>query len=210
MKFKIFKIISICAFLSLASTWCEPAGAEQKFKYSSDDWLDARYDWVIYLTPTRLEKYLSYPTSGIHPIDDVLVSYRVAPKFKTEILRQTRYESLWYHGAQAIGRRQYAPLKLDPGWQGAIVIPDTADAYANPGALANAIIRLLLDVNLKKCSLTVVFASPSLGQQICDQIGQFRFLRTDDDSVASPGTLRFFVSSADIRDRTFLVYKPQN
>jgi hypothetical protein len=200
----------ICALLACILSCGTPVCAEQNLNFTDDSWINARYDWAIYLNPKSLPNFLNYPTSNLNPAVNVSVSYRVASRFHPRSLQQVHYEDLWYHGAQPIGCRMFSKLEIGPGWQGAIVIPPSSDANSNPGALANAIVRLLLDVNLKKCNLVVVFADPQVERQICDQLGQFKFFRTDDDSIASAGTLRFFVSSGDIRDRIFLVYEPRN
>ncbi|MFN8553636.1 MAG: hypothetical protein U0103_19360 [Candidatus Obscuribacterales bacterium] len=136
------------------------------------------------------------------------VKYRVAARFNPKSLEQMHYEDLWYHGATPIGCRMFSKLEIGPGWQGAIVAHHRM-MQTRVGAIANAIARLLLDVNLKKCTLVVVFAEPQLERQICDQLSLFKFYKTNDDALESPGTLRFFLSSGDIKDRTFLVYGSQ-
>jgi hypothetical protein len=207
-KLKIATIM-ICGLIGGLLACPLPVLADQKLNYTSDAWLDARYDWVAYLSPNTLSNYLNYPTSGLHPIVNVAVNYRVSPRFsKAEASKQVHYEDLWYHTAQPIGCRKFGKLAIGPGWQGAIVVPDTNDAASNPGAIANTIVRLLLDVNLAKCTLVLVFAPPQLEQQICDQLGQFNFFRTTDDSLGiSNVAIGLCISSGDIRDRTFLVFQ---
>ncbi|HEY9676800.1 MAG TPA: hypothetical protein V6C76_02275 [Drouetiella sp.] len=202
----------ICAVVALAPICCANAAqAEPTLNFTSDKWLDSRYDWVVYLTEKELANFLKYPTCSLYPVTKVEVSYRVAPRLQPKKNELTHYEDLLYHVATPIGSRSFSKLSLSKGWQGAIVIrPASENApTTNTAALANAIVRLLLDVSLAKCSLTVVFAEPQIEQQVCDQLGQFRFFRTHDDSIDSPGTLRFVMSSGDIRDRTFVVYSPQ-
>lgn len=203
---------SLCALASVLACnaiFANAAFAEQSFSFVDDNWISSRYDWAIYLYPKSLPNFLNYPTSGLSPGLNLIVNYKVAARFHPRSLEQIHYEDLWYHGATPIGCRMISKLEIGPGWQGAIVVPPSEEANRSAGAIANAIARLLLDVNLKKCTLVVVFAEPQLERQICDQLGLFRFHRTDDDALESPGTLRFFVSSGDIKDRTFMVYSPQ-
>jgi len=202
----------LCALVSAVTCTLlcgKSAFAEQSLNFVDDGWISSRYDWAIYLYPKSIPNFLNYPTSGLSPGVNMIVNYRVAARFNPKSLEQMHYEDLWYHGATPIGCRMFSKLEIGPGWQGAIVVPPSDDANKNAGAIANAIARLLLDVNLKKCTLVVVFAEPQLERQICDQLGLFKFYKTNDDALESPGTLRFFLSSGDIKDRTFLVYAPQ-
>jgi hypothetical protein len=200
----------ICGLLICALTWGVPARAQESLIYGSDAWLDQRYDWVFYLNPKALPNYLNYPTSGLSPIVNMEVNYRIAPRLNQgNSNNQVHYEDLWYHDARAVGCRKYCKLPFKNEWQGAICVPATADATNHPGAIANAIIRLLLDVNLIKCTLVVVLAPPGQESVICDQLGQFKFFRTDDMSLDNSSSIHLLVSSGDIKDRTFLLYAPK-
>ncbi len=90
-----------------------PVFAEQNLNYTSDSWIDARYDYTIYLKPKNLPNLLNYPTSGLHPITDVSVSYRVAPRFQPRSLQQVHYQDLWYHVSRPIGCVVFQNWKLN-------------------------------------------------------------------------------------------------
>jgi len=174
----------------------------------SNKWLDQRFDWVIYLEPKELEHYLVYPSSGLGPVTDVRMTYRVNPRLAANHVDSTlHYEDLWYHEGRPVGCRRFGKLNIQSGWQGAICISDADSGHQNTPAEANAIVRLILEINLLNCNVTAVLVPSSMVSPLCDAMGQFQFFRTDGSAPPGPSRLEVLVCSG-LSDRNFMVYKP--
>ena len=200
------RCIILCLAFGAAFFFPSGAGAEQSI-YSTA-WLDQRYDWVIHLTPETHKEYLNYTGSRLHPITNVKAYFRVTPRLAPGHVDKTaHYEDLWYHDATPIGCRRYSQLTISNGWQGAVCLDGNDSAMENTGALANAIVRLMLDAALRTGSTTVALVPPGMVQQISNELGRFNFARTDDDTLDTATGIRLLVSSGNPNDRVFLVYK---
>lgn len=198
----------ICTILCCLLLCALPAKAQEAVVYD-DTWLNQRYDWVVYLNAKSVARFLDYPSSSLNPIVNVEVNCRMTPRITRNTSNdQTHYEDLWYHESQPIGCRRFCKLPFKEGLQGAICVSSTEDSFNNPAPIANAIVRLLLDVYANTDMLVVVLAPPSQESAICDQLGQFKFYRTKDFEFKDTG-VQFMVSSGNIKDRTYMIYDPK-
>lgn len=210
IKKLLCKLVLLCAAVALAVNSCAVICCAEQAPLYSDAWLDQRYDWVLYLELNTMKGYLNYPSSQLWPMVSVKVSYRVNPRLAAAGTpnKAVPYEELWYHEGRPIGCRRYTTLPIKKGWQGAVCISPTPDAAVQSPALANSIVRLLLDVSLINNVLTVVLVPPQTTSLISNDLGRFKFFPTKDNSLNGASLIHLFVSSGDPTDRLFLVYRP--
>jgi len=207
-KWQRLKALLICALLTGSYGLGCTVSAEQPAIYSHR-WLDQRYDWAIFLEPRLLKDYLKYDGSRLTPVTSVKISYRVNPRLAVgKVDSVIAYEDLWYHEHIPIGCHRYGKLGLKQSWQGSICVLTDSDGRWSSPALANAIVRLMLDVGLTDCITVFVFVPPSMITSICSDLGRFGFLPTTDTSLSTESVVHLVVSSGDPNDRVFLIYKP--
>jgi len=119
-----------------------------------------------------------------------------------------RYEELFYHDAQPLGLRRHTPLPLKNGWQGAIRLTLKDHESYHAGALANAIVRMILDAQVKNCTTPHVLVPPNMVTPICDELRRFNFYSADESSFGSEATALFIVISSGIdKERRFVSYR---
>jgi hypothetical protein len=134
-------IITVVTVLSVAPCFAqEPDGG-----YAPDKW----QDWQLTLTPKTYDHYLDYPTSSIHSMVKVSAGYLQPPNTVP-----TAYEDFYYTSDRVIGSKLKGELGITPGTAGIIKV-----VSANPNesyAVANAVLRIYLDLFLNKCMLKYV------------------------------------------------------
>jgi hypothetical protein len=143
----------------------------------ADDTMNQRYDWVITADTTPMKNFLGYPGSGLHPVSKIKVNYRLTPRFGRERASYdpVAYEELWYHECKPIGCRKMHQLGLDAGQQGVIYFRPAKEVGDNHCAVANAIVRLILDACLKQAMVGGVFVPAEIFDQVKSDLGQFNF-----------------------------------
>jgi hypothetical protein len=172
-------------------------------------YLDARYDWVIFFEPNQLDD-VDYRGSNFLPGTNITVRYRINPRLaKNHEDKTYHYEDLWYHGATPIGLRRFMKLGLQPQWQGVICIASTDYADEHTDSIANAAIRLMLDVCLSGDILVAVLSPKATEEKICADLGRFNFFKTTDDSLGiGMAGIHLLLSTGDSNSRIFMLYKP--
>ncbi len=128
-------------FLAMALSIC---CTQVCFAQSSEDSDDAWKDWKVTISPSSLQHYLDYPGSSIHGITKVAINY-AQPDYSTS----QSYEDLWYTQSKPIGCKRWQSLGITPGTAGVVqVINVNADQC---GTVANAVLRMYVDLYLHKC-----------------------------------------------------------
>ena len=174
--------------------------------YLTEDEVAERSDWVMVIESTRLPNYLKYPGSRLNPITQVRVSYlNCLDKIPA---RPVLYEDFWYHDGQPIGCRRYSLLTIKPvDRRGTIFVKPGKDISANTAAVANAIVRLTVDLNVNAVSAAAVIVPEELHRQLVSDFSACGFWKRD---VRAGGqvTIRL-VSNPRVFDE-YLYYKVTN
>ncbi|MBS2001526.1 MAG: hypothetical protein JST44_08465 [Cyanobacteria bacterium SZAS LIN-5] len=143
----------------------------------SDDTMNKRFDWVIMADTTEMKNFLSFPSSGLHPVSKVKVAYRLTPRLGRErsSYAAVAYEELWYHECRPIGCRKVHTLDIDSGQQGVIYFRPNRNMGNSHCAVANAIVRLMLDTGLKQAMVSTVYVPADIFDLVRSDLGQFNF-----------------------------------
>jgi hypothetical protein len=150
---------------------CLPVAA--RAVYYSEESLMAKCSWVVTAHTKKLPNYLKYPGSQLCPLTQVRFSYYV--KSSDAEKGPSRWEDLWYHDGTPVGCHRYTELDLGPNpGIGAVFVPASADD-TDTRTLANALIRLSLDLTLRKCGGTPIVVPEDICQQLVTDFGAFGF-----------------------------------
>lgn len=182
-----------------------PASAAGQL-YLTEDEVAERSDWVMVVDAMRLPDYLRYPGSKLNPITQVRISYlNCLEKIPA---RPVLYEDFWYHDGQPIGCRRYSLMTIKPvDRRGTIFVKCGKDISANTAAVANAIVRLTVDLNVHDVSAAAVIVPEELHRQLVSDFGGFGFIKRAVQSGAQV-TIRL-VSNPRVFDE-YLYYKVTN
>lgn len=179
----------------------------------TDAYLDKLNDWIVYVDCKNLKHYLDYPTSGMKPITNMKIIYRIVPKNQQKDAdpRPVRYEDLWYHLGVATGQKRYNRLGLPVDRLGCVIFNRTDDVYDQSRAVANVIVRMVLDIDLRNCVLTDVIVPKEMYDSVASDLGQFRFFaRNELAGDAGQQLLIHLLSNPRGIDKYFLFDKGDN
>lgn len=84
-----------------------------------------------------------------------------------------KYEDLWYRDGKAVGLRRYGPLSLQQ--DGVIYVKSSALAEQNTDAIANAVVRLLLDILAAKQVVRTTFVPRDIFGQVLSELEKVGF-----------------------------------
>lgn len=183
------------------------ANAEPKLVYT-DEWLDQRYDWVLYVEPKPAKHLMDHAGSKLRPVSMMKVSYRVHPRLaKGKPNKAAAYEDLYYAEARPIGCRRYGPLPFAENWQGAICFQEGNLRDVDRAALANAIVRLAIDVAAQKCTTAMIFLPSDMVLSVANEMHRFNFVRAGESAFGTPSALFLIITSGTEKDRQFLIFR---
>ncbi len=174
--------------------------------YLTEDEVAERSDWVMVVEATRLHNYLRYPGSKLCPITQVRFSYlNCLDKIPA---RPVLYEDFWYHDGQPIGCRRYSLITIKQfDRRGTIFVKPGKDVSANTVAVANAIVRLSVDLNVHDVSAAAVIVPEEVHGQLVSDFSRFGFFKRSVQSGAQV-SIRL-VSNPRVFDE-YLYYKVSN
>src|SRR5262249_20364228 len=122
--------------------------------------------------------YLKYPGSQLWPIAKVRVNLRTYSN-NSASYANTRYEELWYHYHLPTGLRRYNQIDLMRQTWGAIVVcpgDGTTDPIQRPLAITDAIVRLVVDIEMRQAGTALVLVPEDDYESIREGLSQFHFV----------------------------------
>lgn len=198
------RIAVYCALLTLSLVFRCPTSATNQL-YLTEEEVAERSDWVIVLDATSLPNYLRYPGSRLCPITQVHVSYLNC--LGKSLARTVLYEDLWYRDGQPIGCRRYSLLNMGKFDRRGTIFVRPSAAIANTSALANAIVRLSVDLNAHDVAAAAVIVPEEMHKQLLSDFGTFGFYKRVVRSGAQANI--HLVSNPRVFDE-YLYYKVSN
>lgn len=171
------------------------------------------YDFVAILKTSRLDQLTNYRASRLKPLGQVAVSYKAHSRSnKDQVLASTPYEDLWYHDYTPIGCRRYRQMPPECTGFGAIRVLPSNDAAEFPGAIANAVIRLLIDMNVHGCACQNVIIPRDIFGSVFSAFSHFGFYEvTSRPETVIPGRITLTLLSDPPGDSKRVYYhEPQN
>lgn len=148
-----------CATLLMSSTLTLDAKCDEV----NDEW----QDWQILISCEKMEPYLNYEGSSLNPLTKVSVKFAQPVGSAVKL-----YEHLYYARRQVVGcKRKIREIGIKSGTAGILKIVALKPDETN--AVANAALRVLLDVSLHDCmvkSLTIpdAYFKPVV-EALCEQ-----------------------------------------
>jgi hypothetical protein len=111
--------------------------------------------------------------TGVH------VVFRLIPKpYRANVDSEPHvYEDLWYHESAPIGLRRHRQLNAGRNAVGVIVVRNSDEISAHTGAIANAIVRLTMELYENELPCTAVIVPVSIYNQLGDDLSHCGFYK---------------------------------
>lgn len=164
----VLALFWLCA-LSLSAPCARSQGETSE---TTEQQLERTSPWIVYLDVAVKREFLNYRGSTMPSLTLVYVDYRK----KNENLdwgQTTKYEDLWYREGKAVGLRRYCPLSLQQ--DGVIYVKSSALVRENTDAIANAVVRLLLDILAAKQVVRTTFVPKDIFGQVLSEFEKVGF-----------------------------------
>jgi hypothetical protein len=145
-----------------------------------DPYLQREFDWGVYVEARNVDHYLEYEGSRLHPLTRVRIYFRSFSRVGILVPNtpSTKYEELWYYRGKSVGLRRYSHLDIPKDDIGAVIVgqpADKGDRSEQSQAIANALVRVLLDLHLKKALTSVVSIPREQYDEVCGELGRYGF-----------------------------------
>lgn len=113
-----------------------------------DPKLEEQYDWAMYMDVHDMKNVLNYPTSKLHPLTNLRVIYRpLARGLRAADYKKARvYEEFWYREEMPIGLKRNEQLQIESYKFGIIFVQPRDGENDHTYAIANALVRILVDL----------------------------------------------------------------
>jgi len=161
-------------------------------------------DWVLSLNTTVLDHMLDYPSSLIHPITQIRVTYFTRDQRTQTWSKGQKYEDLWFSSGRPIGSRRYAQLPFANGSYGVIYVVRNKDCYNQTKALDDTILRLYLDLMRVSCVISSVVMPLEICDNAASDLGGFNFYHATIITAGRSILLHF--QSSPIKFDQYFVY----
>lgn len=164
--FALISAIAIGGFLQAPYAMAQSSAADLNTSDTLGD--DGSYfnSWRIFLSARVLKNYLNYKTSGLYPVTEVTVAYKVRDMKTWEWQPQRTYEKFWFSNGKVIGLKRYEQLPLTADMSGNVVVLQTQDNSEQPAPIVGTVLYLYVDLQLKN----VQFGGVIVPKQDFDQL----------------------------------------
>ncbi|HEY9734409.1 MAG TPA: hypothetical protein V6C89_21040 [Drouetiella sp.] len=156
--------------------------SETASERDNDPW----QDWRLTITTKKIAHFLDYPSSAVGSLTVLSVQYEQPANSRKKPPKP--YENLYYTGERLLGCKLMDDLNITPGTAGTIKVEQAnpEDSYA----IANAVLRLYLDVSLNRCMTKSVVVPGILFAGVTGAICKQGFHRANVASSSSRLSLR--------------------
>lgn len=131
--------------------------------------------WVIFMDVAVLDKYLDYPGSPFASPTRIHVSYHTHSE---ELTSDKPYEDLWFKNGRAIGMHRICQGLMPLKWDGIIYVRPSSFIERCPADVADAAVRIVLDVYLLGAQLRGVCVPKQYFKLVGDQLPNYNFTKT--------------------------------
>jgi hypothetical protein len=142
-----------------------------------DPKLEEQYDWAMYMDVHELKNMLNYPSSKLHPLTDLRVIYRpLARGLRSAEYKKARvYEEFWYREEMPIGLKRNQQLQIESNKFGIIFVQPRDGESDHTPAIANAVVRIMVDLWLHEIVAGYVVVPVDRFNQMASELSRYGF-----------------------------------
>ncbi|MBS1955761.1 MAG: hypothetical protein JST89_16375 [Cyanobacteria bacterium SZAS-4] len=140
-----------------------------------DPYLQREFNWAMFIDLQEDKPFLNYPGSRLNPITQLRVtcgSFERGMSNQADKTPAKLYEEFWYHDDTPIGLRRYRSLDIQSNQIGAIFLGGRG---TNATAAAKVLLRLVIELDLRQLSPSVVVVPRDKYDLIASELGRYSF-----------------------------------
>lgn len=152
-------------------------------------------EWIIYINARIQPQFLNYKDNRLKPMCEVRVSTKKRDYRSGQWESRKEYENLWYGNGTPIGCRRFQPIPIKQQGSVVVIIEPTKDAPECTKAIANALVRILLDIHVAGGIFERAYIQRDLCEKLTSDLGVMKFYPVQILSTSRTGALLHVVSS---------------
>ncbi|MBX9570262.1 MAG: hypothetical protein K2X77_15290 [Candidatus Obscuribacterales bacterium] len=149
---------------------------------SDNEYLQREFDWAMFLDLQEQPHLLKYQSSSLNPLTKVQINFKPCSRGKGEKAPKGNsriYEEIWYRKTIPLGSKRHFLFDNSPHEQGIIVLRNIGTAPERVQIAANAVMRLLIDLQIKKMPVAVVAVPLEHYDRVASAFEYYRFARVN-------------------------------
>jgi hypothetical protein len=173
--FALVGTVVMCGFLLAPYAMAQVTASDSNTSDTLGD--DGSYfnSWRIFLSARVLKNYLNYKTSGLYPVTEVTVAYKVRDLKTWEWQPQRTYEKFWFSNGKAIGLKRYEQLPITAAMSGNVVVLQTADNSEQSAPIVGTVLNLYVQLQLKNIQFGGVIVPKEDFDQLSAELARHMF-----------------------------------
>lgn len=141
-----------------------------------DEYFNNRFDFMVMLKVKKMADMADYRGCTLTPMGKVAIACKAHSRSNPNIvLPITNYEDIWYHDYSPVGLRRYRDFPSECSGFGVIRVLYSEDCNEFPNAVANATIRVLLDLNLHNGACDTLIVPRSIFGSVFSSFSRYGF-----------------------------------
>lgn len=170
----------VCSFLVLVSIWIGsiPVSAEIIRADNDNEYLQREFDWAMFLDLEKQHHLFNYQSSSLTKLTKVQINYKACPRGEGKRAAKGNsriYEELWYKNATPIASKRHFQIESLSNEQGIIVLRKIGASEEDVQIAVNAVMRMLLDMQIKKMPVAVIAVPAESYESVADRFQFYRF-----------------------------------
>lgn len=159
--------------------------------------LQQQCDWAMYVDVQDVQHYLNYTGSQLHPLSKVRVTFRAMSRLNPSAAGDAQtYEKLWYYQGKPIGLRRLLQPAIATNSQGILVLAPVDSDSNHAQAVADTLVRLYVDIQLRNANTIMVLVSDENFNQIAQALGHYKFFASG-TTPTSGAQMSIYLCSSD-------------
>lgn len=152
-------------------------------------------EYIIYITAKLQPQFLNYKGNNLKPMCEVRVTTKKRDYRSGGWEDRKEYENLWYGNGVPIGCRRFQPLPVRQQGSVVVIIEPTKDSPECTKAIANALVRVLLDIHVANGIFERAYIARDLCEKLTSDLGVMKFYPIQILSTRRTGALLHVVSA---------------
>lgn len=180
---------------------------------SDNEYLQREFDWAMFLDLQEQSHLLKYQSSSLNPLTKVQINFKPCSRGKGEKAPKGNsriYEEIWYKRTIPLGSKRHFIFDNAPHEQGILVLRSIGAAPERVQIAVNAIMRLLIDLQIKRMPVAVVAVPLEHYDRVASAFEYYRFAKVSLDTETKMSGKQFHIrlqSYPTARDERYFLQK---
>lgn len=163
-------------------------------------------EYIVYINARLQPQFLNYKDNSLKPMCEVRVTTKKRDYRNGGWEERKDYENLWYGNGVPVGCRRFQRMPIRQQGGVVVIVEPTKDAPECTKAIANALVRVLLDIHVANGIFERAYIQRDLCEKLTSDLGVMKFYPVQILSTRRTGALLHVVSQPAGFDTYYFFY----